>query len=69
MAIGLGKRYWVRLIAYCCGDIETCMKFMQEHNRNDEHYWFELHPIVKVVNGERCSCSEYQCSLVTDNKY
>ena len=67
MSIGLGKRYWVRMIKYHCGDIDSCIEFMKANKPEDNHQWFELFPCPKVKKGNT-TCDTYQCSLVEESK-
>lgn len=67
MAIGLGKEYWVHVIKVCFGDLDKCIKFMQDNKPDNELSWFELRPIVKVKKGNT-KLEEYQCSLVEESK-
>lgn len=69
MAIGLGKRYFVQVIKVCFGDIDTCMKFMEENKPSNNKSWFELRPIVKIKKNKQIVLDEYQCSLVKDSNY
>lgn len=66
MSIGLGKRYWVRMLKYHFGDLDSCLQFMNENKPKNEKEWFELRPLPKVIKGKAVSCKEYQVSLVTD---
>ena len=66
MALGLGHEYWVHLIKHHYGDLESCIKFMQENKPENPKQWFELRPMVKIVKGQIITCTEYQCDLVED---
>ena len=52
MSIGLGKRYWVRMLKYHFGDLDSCLQFMNENKPKNEKEWFELRPLPKVVKGK-----------------
>lgn len=69
MAIGLGKRYWVRVIKHHSGDLRSCQKFMADNEPKDALTWFELRPLVNVKANKRVTCFEYACDLVTDSNY
>ena len=66
MSIGLGKRYWVRIVLHHSGDLESCVKFMQENASKTNTQWFELRPLVKVKQGKPTICEEYMCDLVEE---
>ena len=69
MAIGLGKRYWVRQVKYHYGDIDSCIKFMQENKPENNHMWFELFPCPHIdVKKDSATCDMYQCALVEKAK-
>lgn len=62
MSLGLGKRYWVRVVYWFCGSLEECIAFMQDHKPRGDYEWFELRPEVDIPEYK---CNTYQCSLVT----
>lgn len=64
MSLGLGHRYWVHLIKHHYGDLESCIKFMQENKPSSEESWFELRPNPTIIKGEAITCTEYSCDLV-----
>ena len=66
MSMGLGKQYWVHCIKVIFGDLQTCIKFMQDNAPEDDEHWFELRPLVDVKKGKQVTCKEYSCSLVED---
>ena len=66
MAFGLGHEYWVHVIKYHDGDLESCIKFMQENKPKNEYQWYELRPMVDYNKGKTITCTEYQCNLVED---
>lgn len=68
MSIGLGKRYWVHMIKHHCGNLESCIKFMQENAPKNNTSWFELRALVKVKQGKPTTCEEYMCDLVEEMK-
>ena len=67
MAIGLGKRYWVRLVKSHFGDIDSCIEFMKDTKPYDNHQWVELRPVPTVKKGNT-TCDQYHCSLVEESK-
>lgn len=68
MALGLGKRYWVRVVLHHYGDLNSCIQFMQENAPKTNTQWFELRPLVKVKTGQVTTCEEYGCDLVEESK-
>lgn len=66
MSLGLGKRYWVRMVLHHCGDLNSCIKFMLENAPKDSTQWFELRALVKVKTGKTTTCDEYMCDLVEE---
>lgn len=66
MALGLGHRYWVRMLKHHYGDLDSCIKFMQDNKPSSDKEWFELRPSPNIKKGKRITCSEYACDLVTD---
>ena len=65
MSMGLGHRYWVHLIKYHYGDLESCIEFMKTNKPISSYQWFEL---VPQVNVKKAQCIEYQCNLVEMDK-
>ncbi len=61
MSLGLGHTYFVRMIIYHYGSLDSCLKFMNENKPNSDSQWFELRPEVNV---KKATCDMYQCSLV-----
>lgn len=68
MSLGLGHRYWVHLIKYHYGDLESCIKFMQENKPSNNTSWFELRPNPNIEKGKVATCDEYSCDLVEEAK-
>ena len=69
MSMGLGKSYLVRLVKHHYGDLESCIKFMQDNPLDNEFRWYELKPVVSVVRGQPVSCTEYMCDLLEDGQW
>lgn len=65
MAIGLGKRYWVRVLKFKSGTLEECINFINKNKPKDNKEWVELEPIPNLKNN---TCKEYKCSLVSIEK-
>ena len=68
MSMGLGKQYWVHMIRHHHGDLESCIKYMQEHKPSSNTQWYELRPIPKIKKGQEITCDEYSCDLVEQAK-
>lgn len=66
MSLGLGHKYWVRVIKHFIGTMEECIKFMQDNAPSSSLEWFELHPDVNINKGKRITCDRYRCDLVED---
>lgn len=68
MSLGLGHRYWVHMIKHHYGNLESCIRFMQENNPSSNKQWFELRPNPNVKKGSEITCDEYSCDLVEEAK-
>ena len=66
MAMGLGHNYWVEIIKGFKGSLQNCIKWMEENNPKNNHYWYELHPCIQWNKKERIKVDEYRVDLVTD---
>ena len=61
MSMGLGHRYWVRMIRHFTGTLEEVIKYMKDNPPRSDKEWYELSPIVNIKQG---TCNEYMCDLV-----
>ena len=69
MSIGLGHKYWVHLIKHFYGDLQACIKYMQDNPPKDDAQWYELRPNPTIKKGLTIRCNEYSCDLVEGDKH
>ena len=69
MSLGIGHKYWVRVIRHHYGDLKSCIEYMNKFPPENDNYWYELHPNPKIKKGTRVTCCEYSCDLVTDGNF